>query len=124
MCGITGLLAAPAKPEGELKQMARNMAGAITHRGPDDSGAWADAQAGIALGHRRLSIIDLSPAGHQPMASSGGRFVMAFNGEIKTSWNCVVCFVLLAMTAGARNEGILGHHEPAGRGDPWKSIGI
>ncbi len=82
MCGITGFLAAPARPESELKEMARSMANAIAYRGPDDSGAWADAQAGIALGHRRLSIIDLSPAGHQPMASSSGRFVVAFNGEI------------------------------------------
>ena len=82
MCGITGFLSASARPEGELKEMARGMANAIAHRGPDDSGEWADAQAGIALGHRRLSIVDLSPAGHQPMASSGGRFVMAFNGEI------------------------------------------
>ena len=82
MCGITGFWDAPARPEGELNEMARSMANAIAHRGPDDSGAWADAQAGIALGHRRLSVIDLSPAGHQPMASSSGRFVMAFNGEI------------------------------------------
>ena len=58
------------------------MALAIRHRGPDDAGAWVDAEAGIALGHRRLSIIDLSPAGHQPMLSSCGRFVLAFNGEI------------------------------------------
>jgi asparagine synthase (glutamine-hydrolysing) len=58
------------------------MALAIQHRGPDDAGAWADAQAGIAFGHRRLSIVDLSPAGHQPMASAGGRFDIAFNGEI------------------------------------------
>ena len=49
------------------------MADAIQHRGPDDAGAWADAQAGIALGFRRLSIIHLSPAGHQPMVSNGGR---------------------------------------------------
>ena len=58
------------------------MALAIRYRGPDDAGAWVDAEAGIALGHRRLSIIDLSPAGHQPMLSSCGRFVLAFNGEI------------------------------------------
>ena len=55
---------------------------AISLRGPDDAGAWADEQSGVALGHRRLSIVDLSPAGHQPMASAGGRFVIAFNGEI------------------------------------------
>ena len=58
------------------------MALAIQHRGPDDAGAWADASAGIALGFRRLSILDLSSAGHQPMRSASGRFVMAFNGEI------------------------------------------
>ncbi|MES2941757.1 MAG: asparagine synthase (glutamine-hydrolyzing), partial [Pseudomonadota bacterium] len=62
--------------------MVTDMALATAHRGPDDFGAWADEQAGIALGHRRLSIVDLSPAGHQPMASSGGRFMMAFNGEV------------------------------------------
>jgi len=58
------------------------MALAIKHRGPDDAGAWADTSAGIALGFRRLSILDLSSAGHQPMHSSSGRFVMTFNGEI------------------------------------------
>jgi asparagine synthase (glutamine-hydrolysing) len=58
------------------------MAAALVHRGPDDSGAWADEQTGVALGHRRLSIIDLSPLGHQPMASASGRFVVSYNGEI------------------------------------------
>lgn len=67
---------------GSLEAVVLRMASAVSHRGPDDAGCWADAGAGVALGHRRLSIVDLSPAGHQPMASAGGRFVMAFNGEI------------------------------------------
>jgi len=58
------------------------MTDAIAQRGPDDSGAWVDAETGVALGHRRLSILDLSPQGHQPMTSPGGRYVIAFNGEI------------------------------------------
>ncbi len=58
------------------------MASAIRHRGPDDGDTWVDAEAGIAFGHRRLSIIDLSAAGHQPMASSCGRFVLSYNGEV------------------------------------------
>ncbi|MEP6964829.1 MAG: asparagine synthase (glutamine-hydrolyzing), partial [Polaromonas sp.] len=82
MCGFAGFLLAQRGSLEGLEVLATRMANAIAHRGPDDSGAWADAQAGIALGHRRLSIVDLSPAGHQPMASGSGRFVMAFNGEI------------------------------------------
>ena len=58
------------------------MAAAIHHRGPDDAGVWCDAAAGLAIAHRRLAILDLSPAGHQPMASASGRYLIAFNGEI------------------------------------------
>lgn len=65
-----------------MQQTALDMAAAASHRGPDDAGAWAEPEEGLALGHRRLSIIDLSPEGHQPMRSASGRYVMAFNGEI------------------------------------------
>ena len=58
------------------------MTGTLVHRGPDDGGVWVDAGAGMALGNRRLAVVDLSPAGHQPMASASGRWMVAFNGEI------------------------------------------
>lgn len=80
MCGVTGYLST-AMPDDADAVVAR-MASAIARRGPDDSGHWIDREAGMAIGHRRLSIVDLSPAGHQPMVSTGGRFVLAFNGEI------------------------------------------
>lgn len=63
-------------------QVLQNMTDAIRHRGPDDAGYWSDLDAGIGLGHRRLSIIDPSPAGHQPMHSQSARYVIGFNGEI------------------------------------------
>lgn len=82
MCGFSGfLLKQPGALDG-LEAMATRMVNAIAHRGPDDLGTWADAHAGVALGHRRLSIVDLSAAGHQPMVSHTGRFVLAFNGEV------------------------------------------
>ena len=83
MCGFTGFFANEFdRSLGSLDAVVSRMALAIKYRGPDDSGAWADAEVGIALGHRRLSIIDLSPAGHQPMHSSCGRYVLVFNGEV------------------------------------------
>jgi asparagine synthase (glutamine-hydrolysing) len=78
MCGIAGLLG-PGARDGEI---VRAMIAPIVHRGPDDEGVWIDQDAGIALGQRRLAIVDLSPAGHQPMESADGRFVIDFNGEI------------------------------------------
>ncbi len=82
MCGIVGFWAPEGPPDGSLREVAGRLAGAIAHRGPDDDGTWCDDTAGLALGHRRLSIIDLSPQGHQPMASADGRLVVVFNGEI------------------------------------------
>lgn len=83
MCGIAGILEkSPATRPEDLSRICGAMADAAHHRGPDDHGVWIDAAAGIALGHRRLSVIDLSPAGHQPMASSSGRTVISYNGEI------------------------------------------
>lgn len=79
MCGIVGYLCDGNPPPVEV---LRRMATTLAHRGPDDQGLWTDAEAGIGLAHRRLSIVDLSAAGHQPMASADGRFVVTFNGEI------------------------------------------
>ena len=83
MCGISGFVDTSRRYDDKaLQEMALRMANAIRHRGPDDVGTWADATAGIALGHRRLSILDLSPLGHQPMQSTCKRYVTSFNGEI------------------------------------------
>lgn len=79
MCGIAGLLS-HVSAQSHLYAIAANMASRLIHRGPDAEGIWVEN--GIALGHRRLSILDLSPAGAQPMQSVCGRFVIAFNGEI------------------------------------------
>jgi asparagine synthase (glutamine-hydrolysing) len=81
MCGLAGCARSDG-PAAALTAMAQKMANAIAHRGPDDSGVWVDEVHGVALAHRRLSILDLSPAGHQPMQSACGRYVIAFNGEI------------------------------------------
>lgn len=82
MCGITGFLSREHALAGDIAGAAGAMASAIAHRGPDDAGVWSDPDRGIALAHRRLAIIDVSPAGHQPMHSADGRFVMTYNGEI------------------------------------------
>ncbi|MBX7117460.1 MAG: asparagine synthase (glutamine-hydrolyzing) [Gemmatimonadaceae bacterium] len=82
MCGLAGILTTRAERRASLEPALARLRRPLTHRGPDDDGAWWDADAGIGLGFRRLSILDLSPAGHQPMASASGRYRIAFNGEI------------------------------------------
>lgn len=79
MCGIAGYI---SQHTALSEPLARRMAQRIVHRGPDGAGVWCDTNAGVALAHRRLAILDLSEAGQQPMVSAGGRLVLSFNGEI------------------------------------------
>ncbi len=82
MCGFVGFFGGPPPHAETPDALLRRMAAAIASRGPDDAGQWYDARAGVGLGHRRLAVVDLSPAGAQPMLSASKRFVIAFNGEI------------------------------------------
>lgn len=79
MCGIVGYAGRPAGIDDELLATMRD---SLTHRGPDAAGIWSSADRSVVLGHRRLSILDLSPTGHQPMAAQGDEYVIVFNGEI------------------------------------------
>ncbi len=78
MCGIAGICGARSSRESDIRRMNDRM----RHRGPDASGVWADEKGDVVLGHQRLSIVDLTPSGAQPMVSHSGRYVIAFNGEI------------------------------------------
>ena len=84
MCGIAGLLMLDDKPGSPavMAARARAMAETLIHRGPDDSGVWAASDGSVALAHRRLSIVDLSPLGRNPMTWDDGRLWITFNGEI------------------------------------------
>src|SRR3954466_1122476 len=83
MCGIAGLIDRRlVGDEAALARVARTMSDAIAHRGPDGDGVWVDAGAGLALSHRRLAIIDVTPAGAHPMLSADGRFAISYNGEV------------------------------------------
>jgi asparagine synthase (glutamine-hydrolysing) len=83
MCGFAGILSARALTEADrLRADVERMAGTLRHRGPDDGDSWVDAGAGVALGFRRLAIVDLTEEGRQPMASDSGRYVLVFNGEL------------------------------------------
>ena len=83
MCGIAGAWDLEGRrPSDDLVETVGRMTATLRHRGPDDEGVWTDPAVGLALGHRRLSIIDLSAEGHQPMVSSSTRYVLSFNGEL------------------------------------------
>src|SRR5258706_3685054 len=100
MCGIAGIW---RRRGSDAALTAQRMSLRLVHRGPDDSGVWHDPAAGTALGFRRLSIIDTSPAGHQPMQSASGRYTVVFNGEVYNF-------------ESIRKELIEGGHAPAWRG--------
>src|SRR5439155_10379133 len=83
VCGLTGFIDLERRlAVAQLAGIAQRMACSIAHRGPDDADTWVDAEAHLAMGYRRLAIIDLSLAGRQPMQSASGRFVISYNGEI------------------------------------------
>ncbi len=83
MCGFAGYLPRdPMTPTVTMEPMVADMLAAIEHRGPDDHGVWLGSRPAVALGFRRLAIVDLTPSGHQPMVSPSGRFILCFNGEI------------------------------------------
>lgn len=84
MCGIAGFVADPAHrlAADKMRAVAKAMDFSLEHRGPDGHDVWIDDDAGIALVHRRLAIVDLSPAGHQPMHSADGRYIISYNGEV------------------------------------------
>src|SRR5262245_43955089 len=82
MCGLAGFVSADGVTADALLETVGRMCAAIAHRGPDDAGEWIDVSRGVAIGFRRLAILDVSPAGHQPMQSASGRYVATLNGEI------------------------------------------
>src|ERR1700690_1328305 len=104
MCGIAGFIDGSAVRSSDMDSIAGSMTGSLQHRGPDDAGVWADSEAGVAFGHRRLSIVDLSAAGHQPMVSHDGRYVITYNGE-------VYGYAALRAELQARGVSFIGHSD-------------
>ena len=86
MCGLAGFLDVDHRHRrDDMLDRVTAMTRTLAHRGPDDEGTWVDPAAGVALGSRRLAIIDVSPDGHQPMRSASGRYAIAYNGEVYNS---------------------------------------
>ena len=104
MCGITGFIQYSGGSPEDLARRCQGMADTIVHRGPDADGVWVDPAFPVALGHRRLSIIDLSDAGAQPMVSASGRYVLSFNGEVYN-------FARLRREAGVSAYPFRGHSD-------------
>ncbi len=118
MCGLAGVL----DPSGrrsteELQNLAGAMADQLVHRGPDDRGTWSDPRSGLALGHRRLSVVDLSTAGHQPMCSANGSWSVAYNGELYNAEE-------LASVAGLEKRDLRGHSDTEVFVEALSRIGI
>ena len=82
MCGLVGFLKPGGFDDNIEAEVIQRMSSSLHNRGLDDHGMWYSSQDGIALGHQRLSILDLTSAGHQPMVSESGRYIIVFNGEI------------------------------------------
>ena len=124
MCGIAGFWS-PTLSAAERRETVRGMTHRLAHRGPDADGHWVPADTPIALGHRRLSILDLSAAGAQPMWSANGRYVVSFNGEIynfrqlrdRLSVARRDLPRLLGHRGAARGVRGVGHRRDAARGD-------
>ncbi|MDR2872371.1 MAG: asparagine synthase (glutamine-hydrolyzing) [Xanthomonadaceae bacterium] len=105
MCGLAGLLlTTPRMTDEELLRHVQRMSDALCHRGPDDAGSWSNVKEGVALAHRRLSILDLSAAGRQPMISADGRYTLVFNGEIYN-------FATLRSVLERKGHRFLGHSD-------------
>lgn len=82
MCGLAGFVLGSRMDAVAMRDIGQRMAQTLVHRGPDDGDVWQEGDLGVVLAHRRLAILDVSPAGHQPMVSHSGRFVLVFNGEV------------------------------------------
>lgn len=105
MCGVVGVLRSRADAtDADLLATVERMQEGLRHRGPDDQGSWTDPAAGVALGHTRLAVVDLTPGGHQPMVSPSGRWVLSYNGEIYNHRSLAVQAAKAGVVAGGPSD--------------------